>query len=187
MARIEFKNDISRALEEAEGSDGRMNVSSRSDERAYYNSRDEGQCYSITFEHSASGDGQYSLYLQNTSTVKTLVVSSVGVNADNIARIKLWSVTGTAGDGVAVIPKNLNLASPNDAAVTCLNDGGGTPISGLTVSGVAIDDIRMSADGHRELRIGDRLRLGQNDAIAIEMDTGTSSPLVHGVAFFYFE
>ena len=39
MARIEYKNDGTRALEEAEGSAGRLNVSSRSDSRSYYNSQ----------------------------------------------------------------------------------------------------------------------------------------------------
>jgi len=187
MARIDYKNDRTRASEEAEGSDGRLNVSSRADNRAYYNSRDEGQCYTMTFDHTAAADGQYSFYLQNTSTDKTLVVSSVGVNATNIARLKLWQVTGTAADGVARAPKNTNLTSPNDAAATALHDGGGTPISGLTVSGDEVDDVQLSANTHEELRLSDRVRLGQNDAIALEMDTGTSTPGIFGVIFFYFE
>ena len=188
MARIDYKNDVTRALEEAEGSDGRLNVSSRADNRAYYNSRDKAQCYAMTYEHSAAADGEYSFYLQNTSTDKTLVVSAVGVNADNIARLKLHFVTGTATNGTARVPRNLNSDSANDAAAsTALHDGGGTTIGGLTVSGIPIDDIRMGANDHRELRLTDRVRLGQNDAIALEMDTGTSTPLVHGVVFFYYE
>ena len=188
MARIEYKNDVTRSLEEAEGSDGRLNVSSRSDERAYYNSRDEGQTYTMTFDHASAADGQYSFYLQNTSTDKTLVVSSVGLNATNIARLKLWHVTGTAANGVARVPHNTNFASPNDAAAsTALHDGGGTAISGLTTGGIEIDDIQISANGHDEFRLLDRLRLGQNDAIALEMDLGTSTPTIFGVIFFYYE
>ena len=108
MARIEFKNDVTRALEEMEGSSGRANVSARTDGRRYYVSRDEGQAYAMTFEHATAGDGEYSFYLQNTSPTRRLVVSSVGVNAVNIARFKLWYVTGTAANGVARIPVNLN-------------------------------------------------------------------------------
>ena len=35
--KIDFKNDATRAQEEAEGSDGRLNVSGRTDSRGYYN------------------------------------------------------------------------------------------------------------------------------------------------------
>lgn len=188
MARIEFRNDVTRATEETEGSDGRLNVSARSDARAYYNSRDEGQCYTMTFDHPLAGDGQYSFYLQNTSADKTLVISSIGVNADDIARFKLWFVTGIAANGVARVPVNLNKTSPNDAAAsTALHDGAGTAISGLTVSGAEVDDFQLAANGHGELRLFDRIRLGQNDAIALEMDKGTTTPDVFGVIFFYYE
>jgi hypothetical protein len=187
MARLEYKNDRTRALEEAEGSDGRLNVSSRSDDRSYYNSRDEGQTYSMTFEHPAAADGQYSFYLQNTSTSKALVIASIECNSDNIARLKLWQVTGTAANGVSLIPHNLNFSSSNDALVTALHDGGGTAISGLTAAGIAIDQVSVAANGHENMQLKDRLRLGQNDAVALEMDTGTSTPLIFGVIFFYFE
>ncbi len=187
MARIEYKNDQTRALEETEGSDGRMNVSSRSDGRAYYNSRDEGQTYSMTYEHSAAADGEYSFYLQNTSITKALVITAIGVNSGNIARMKLWAVTGTVANGVTILPHNLNLSSPHDADVLAIHDGGGTPISGLTTVGIELDDLSITANGHEQFRLGDRLRLGQNDAIALEMDTGTSTPLIFGVIFFYLE
>ncbi len=188
MARIEFKNDRTRATEETEGSDGRLNVSSRSDSRPYYNSRDEGQCYTMTFNHPSAGDGEFSFYLQNTSVNQTLVVSSIGINADDIARFKLWFVTGTATNGVSRVPMNLNRTSPNDAAAsTALHDGAGTAMDGFAVSGQEIDDIQLIKNGHAELRLTDRIRLGQNDAISLEMQLGTTTPDVFGVVFFYYE
>ena len=66
MSRIEFKNDKTRATEETEGSDGRLNVSARSDERGYYNSRDEGQCYTMTYIHRLPADGELSFSLSTT-------------------------------------------------------------------------------------------------------------------------
>ena len=187
MAKITVQNDRTRAQEEVQGSDGRLNTSSRSDNRAYYNSRDEEQCYSMSFSHDAAADGEYSFYLKNISTTKTLVITNIEVNAANIARLKLWEVTGTAADGVARIPKNQNLASSNAADVTALHDGAGTTISGLSTSGAELDDLSVVANGHSQFHLNDRLRLGQNDAIAVEMDTGTSTPLVYGTVFFYFE
>ena len=188
MARIEFKNDVTRATEETEGSDGRLNVSSRVDGRAYYISRDQGQCYSMSFEHTTAGDGEYSFYLQNTSTDKELVVAIVDLNCTNISRFKLWEVTGTAANGAARVPKNTNLTSSNDAAAsTALHDGGGTTISGLSTSGIELFDKQMEANTNLMVDVHDIVRLGQSDAIALEMDTGTSTPNVFGEVIFFYE
>jgi len=184
--RIEVKSDITGANEEIEGSDNRFNVSSRSDSRFYYNSRDKGQSYSMTWAAVTPADGEYSFYLKNTSTSKTLVIHSIGVNADDLAKFKLWTVTGTAANGASVTPTNLNLSSSNAAAVTALHDGGSPAISGLTQVAL-IDQASVVANGHEEMRVGDTLRLGQNDAIALELDVGTSTPETFGVCFFYFE
>ena len=184
---IGFENDVTGAQSRAKGSDGRLNVSSRSDSRGYYVSRDAEQSYSMVFEHTASANGQYSFYVKNTSTTSDFVISAVGVNSDLGANCKLWFVTGTAGDGVTCTPVNTNKSSAKDAELTCLHDGGGTTISGLSTAGV-IDYVKVGVDGHEELRLDDRVRLGQNDAIALEVDAVTSgTPLVFGVMFGYFD
>lgn len=185
MARIEFRNDNTRATEETEGSDGRLNVSSRSDGRPYYNSRDAGQCYTIVYEHSDAVDDQYAFVMTNTSTDKTLVVSSVGINSDKLVRVQLAYISGAVAQGVSVIPTNLNADSSNDAQASVVHDGGGTAITVGTL-GALIDDVNVGIHGHEELRLSDRLRLGQNDSIALLLKTG-STPLLTGVVFFYFE
>ncbi len=186
--RIEHENDKSGAVESVRGSDNRMNVSARSDQRAYYNSRDEKQCYTMVWSHPAAAAGQYGLYLRNTSGDKEIVISSIGINSDTAdVRIKLHFVTGTAADGVLVTPVNLNKASSNAADAIARDDGAGTTISGLTSAGV-IDYLILNADGHEEMRLSDRVRLGQNDAIALELDEGGGGTAdVFGVVFFYFE
>lgn len=184
-SKIEYRNDVTRATEEAEGSDGRLNVSSRADDREYYNSRDKGQCYTISYEHSAGVDDQYSFVITNTSTDKTLVISSIGVNSDKVVRLQLSFVSGTIANGSSVIPVNLNADSSNDAQATCLHDNGATAIT-VGALGDIIDDITVGAAGHEEMRIAGRIRLGQNDSIALLQKTGTT-PLITGVVFFYFE
>ncbi len=183
--RIEFKNDKTRATEEVEGSDGRMNVSARSDERAYYNSRDEGQSYAGTWQHTSATSGQYSFFLQNTSTTKTIVISEVGVNSTVSSRFKLHFASIVSAVGDTIIPVNLNKDSSNDAACTMLEDNS-TTIATITLIGRPIDDIQVGTLGHEELHLEDRVRLGQNDAIVLECDT-TAGTLAHGVVFFYFE
>ena len=185
MARIEYKNDVTRALEEAEGSDGRLNVDASSDGRAYYNSRDKAQCYSFHFSHAAAIDGEYSMYMQNTSTSKTLVISSIAVNAVAATRIDIYKASGTA-TGVASIPVNLNFESANDAVGIFMSDADGA-IGGITDVGQAIDDMQINAFGHRDMEISDRLRLGQNDAISLEVITTATTSNVFGTVFFYYE
>ena len=184
---IGFENDVTGAQSRAKGSDGRLNVSARTDSRGYYISRDAGQAYSSVFSHTASAAGEYSFYFQNTSTTLDFVVSAIGLNSDLGAYCKLFHVTGTVAGGTAITPTNMNKDSNNDAAGTALEHANSTAISGLTTAGI-IDYVNIPIQGHEELRLDDRVRLGQNDAIAIEVDAVTSgTPLVFGVMFGYFE
>lgn len=184
--KLWFRNDKNRQLEEMEGSDGRANVSSRADPRPYYNSRDEGESYTVVFDHQSAVAGEYSTYWQNTSTDKKhLVISSIGVNSVQNARIKLWFVTGIASAGTAVTPLNTNKTSPNDAAANARQGASGSGIANLTTDG-QIDFLFCPANGHEEFRLTDRVRLGQNDAIAIEYDEGTTGDFA-GVIFGFYE
>ena len=191
MARIEYKNDRTRATEETEGSDGRLNVSARTDPRGYYNSRDNGQTYSLTFTMTNAISTEEVVYLKNTSTDKTIVVSAIGINSELDSQFKLKYVTGTAAgtSTTTPVPTNLNKDSSNDAqAETRVGATAATGITGLTDDG-EIDLLWVTALGHEEFRLGDRLRLGQNDAVAIEMFKSPSDAEtdVAGVIFFYLE
>ena len=186
MARIEYKNDITRALEESEGSDGRLNVDARSGGLPYHISKHKGQAYSMTFEHLAGATGEISFYMQNTSTSNTLVIEGIGINSVALCRFKLDVVTGTAVGAGDVIPRNTNLASANDAVGVFKEDTGGA-ITGLTIDGRPIDYVQCSAGGHEEMRLNERVRLGQNDAVALELDNTATSSDVFGVVFFHYE
>ena len=184
--KIDFKNDATRAQEEAEGSDGRLNVSGRTDSRGYYNSRDKQQMYSVAWDMQNASAGEFVMYLKNTSATMDIVITGVGFNAEQNAKCKLSVVTGTAASGNEITPVNLNLGSSN--AADCISREGGSAasgITGITESGL-IDLAYVQANGHEEFRIADRLRLVQNTAIAIEYDEGTDGDC-SGVMFFFFE
>lgn len=184
--RLDFKNDRTRALEEMEGSDGRANVSSRSDSRSYYNSRDRGQTYAIAFDFQSAEPGEFGCYVKNTSSTLDLVVAGIGINAEQNSKIKLHYVTGTAAAGNELTPVNMNSGS-NNAADCLVREGGSaaTGITGITSAGL-LDFAYVVANGHEEFRVQDRLRLGQNDALAIEYDEGTGGDF-SGVLFCFFE
>lgn len=187
--RIEYKNDVTRATEEMEGSDGRANVSARTDERAYYNSRDRGQCYAFPWLFNAANNTEYAAYLKNTSATLTIVVSSIGLNAEVAMRFRLDAVTGTAGgSGVTTItPGNCNLSSSNAADASAIEaTSAATGITGLTQV-TTLDFAWVVATGHEEFRLGDRVRLGQNDAVAVQVLERASEGDCGGIVFFYFE
>ena len=180
MPQIQYPNDQSGSIQIVHGSDGRFNTSSRSDARAYYNSRDEGQTYALTFDDIDAAVNDFSVYWQNTSPDKILVVSSVGVNSTVTGTVKLHFVTGVADTASALTLVNLNRSSSNAAAANCL----GNSAVGTIVTAGEIDQVIVGANAHEELRLGDRVRLGQNDAIAIEWDRGASNTILEGVIFY---
>ena len=184
---IGYQSDKTGADERAKGSDNRVNVSSRSDDRAYYNSRDKGECFSVPFDFQSASAGEFGVYFKNNSSIGLeFVVAGVGINSVEASRIKLHFVSGTATGGTVLTPTNLNGSSSNAAAATAMEGGSAaTGITGLTSISL-IDFAYVQATGHQEFRLKDRLRLGQNDAIAVEYDEGTTGDF-SGVIFGYFE
>ena len=183
MAFLDYFSDKKpNAHGQVTGSDGRLNVSSRSDTRGYYISRDEGRAYSVAFDNQSAAAGEYPVYWQNTDTNgRTLVISHIGVNAVEAARVKMWFVTGTAAGGTLLTPTNLNKVSAN-AASAIAREG---PVTGLTTDGL-IDFVYVQATGHEEFRLDDEIRLGQGHAVALEYDEGTTGDC-SGVIFGYYE
>lgn len=177
--KVGFKQDI-------HGSDGRMNTSARVDSRGYYNSRDEGQSYSLPWIFNTAASTEYAVSLKNTSTEKTLVISAIGMNAEALTRFQLDFVTGTPGGGDAVTPTNLQSPAPHAAPASALEGGSAaTGITGLTFQ-KKIDIAWVEAGGHEQLRLDDRLRLGQNEQVALQVLETTGGDTA-GVIFFYFE
>lgn len=187
MAKLNYQNDRTRAIEEAEGSDGRLNVSSRADPRGYYNSRDVKRTFTVPFVCTTATAGEYFVYWKNTSTTRELVISSIGVNSSSNSTMKLWFVTGTASAGTAVVPTNMNKQSSNSAeAVAQEGAASSDGIQGLSTDGL-IDFLAVPANSHDEFRLEDRLRLGEGDAIAVEFESGSANSTVEGVIFGYYE
>ena len=191
--KIKVTNDVNKSTEEIEGSDGRLNVSSRADGRGYYNSRDESESYSLVFDDANATAADYVVYLKNTKTDgKHLILRSVGINCEAASSsFKLSTVTGTAGGGTTATPVNLNQAGvARSATVTALTtaDSGSTPMSGLTEEFVLDHAGVTGAYGHQEFRLQDQVRLGEGQAVAIELESAAAADVrCFGVIFFYFE
>jgi hypothetical protein len=182
---IQYTSDKTKSLEKAQGSDNRFNVSARSDSRSYYNSRDISLAFSLVWDDASSEAGDFIVYWANTDTTgKQLVIDSVGLNSENAASFKLHVVTGVAAAGASVSPFCLNRATPKTAQAIGM-EAAGTAITGLTSAGV-VDHASTAIAGHEEFRLDDRLRIGQDQAIAVEYEQGTTGR-TWGVIFGYYE
>ncbi len=186
MARIDYINDMTGSFQEAHGSDNRLNVSSRADNRGYYNSRDQEQAYGLSWTHLGATDAEESFYIKNDSTTLTLVISYFTVSCDTAARFTFAMTDATATNGTAIVPTNLNRHSSNAAVGTFLHSAGGTAIT--VTPGVNIEIFHCVANARLVIELGDRVRLGQNDAVVLQAteDHATTSDSA-GTVFFYYE
>jgi len=186
MARIEYISGVTGSFQEAHGSDNRLNVSARADNRAYYNSRDQGQSYALQWSHLGATDAEESWYIKNENTTLTLVVSSFTVSCDTAARFTFSLTNAVATNGTAIIPTNLNASSPHAAVGTFLHSIGGTAIT--VTPGLAIELFHTVANARLLIELGDRVRLGQNDACVLQAteDHATTSDS-GGMILFYYE
>lgn len=189
--KIQFANDVSNALEEVRGSSGRLNVSSRQDGRAYYNSRDDQLTFALPFNMTLADTDEILVAWRNASPDKHLVISAVDVSVFEPVDIKVHVGTGTPADGTELTPVNMNQSSsraaPDDSAVMAMEGNTTTPITGMTSSGVvAYVSIGVAQTGQR-IDLGDRVRLGQNDAIFLEVEAASTPGFVLGTIYGYYE
>lgn len=194
MTIIQVRSDKNGGQEHIDGSDNRLNTSSRSDSRGYYNSRDESETYTMVFDDASATANDFVAYLKNTKADgKHLVVDRVEVyTASATGVFKLHTVDSSVppAGGSAISPTNLNQGGiartstsdaqgPSDSSATpmtiasTLDQPGITGTSGAFALGV--------------IKMTDELRLGQNQAIALEYDAGTADSRVFGTIYFFFE
>lgn len=180
MGLLQYLDDITGALAIVHGSDGRLNVSSRSDERIFYNSRDEEQVYVWNSFDAAAAVGEYSIYLQNTSVNKNLIIKEIILSPGVDMTFKIATVTGTAA-GTPIIGINLNRNSGNDASANAFGDAA---VTGLTEENVMF--VRhVSALKSEHVDVHDAFILGQNDNVAVECDVNAGGLVYIGITGYF--
>ena len=158
-------------------SSNRLNISAKSNPRAYYNSRDEENCYSIGTEYSAT-DGDYVFYIQNTSSTKAMVLTDLTLSSAEVAKFTVDLVTGNAS-GTDVTPINIKLGSANTAeAVT----KGNAAVTGLTATG-SLHITHVGADDHVELHFMESLIVPKGQAVAVKYN-GAGAQVAVSVMLF---
>ena len=189
---IRYTDDTGRGLADVQGSDGRLNVSSRSDARSYYNSRDTHLVFAVPFSITLMDADENFVAWRNASDDKELLVTSLRVTMFEAGAVEWHLGTGVPAAGTTIVPVNMNQGSaasaPTDGSESVMMGTTTTPLTGLTSTGViATQDITVLALSH-EISFGDVIRLGQNDTFFGQMGAGTSTPgLVKGTLYGYYE
>ena len=189
---IRYDDDKGRGLGTVKGSDGRLNVSSRTDSRAYYNSRDDHLVFAVPFSVTLMDADEDFVAWRNASDDKEIVITDIRVTMFEAGAIEWHIGTGTPAAGTTIVPLNLNQgaarSAPTDGTESVMMGTTTTPLTGLTSTGiVATQDIATLGLSHA-LSFGDVLRLGQNDTFFGQMGAGTSTPgFVKGSLYGYYE
>lgn len=141
----------------------RLDVSSRSNPRAFYISRDIGQAYTWTSK-SDLDDNEFILSIQNTSVVLTFFIESVRIGGSKDCKWLIKRLDSGTPSGGTINAVNINLGSGNDAPATAF---GNAAITGsLTTTTIA--RVQTLAHDSDIIDFRDSLILGQNDTIIVQ-------------------
>jgi len=189
--KIVYSDDTGKGLAEVKGSDSRINVSSRSDARSYYNSRDLHLTFSVPFDVTLMDTGEHFVAWRNASDDKELVISHIMISVFEPVDVKWHVGTGTPAAGTVIVPVNLNQGSgrsaPTDGSVSVMMGTTTTPLTGLTSNGVVAHHGILSIQESVVLEFHDEIRLGQNDTFFGELEDASTPGYVRGNLYGYYE
>jgi len=162
-------------------SGGRLDTSSRSAPRAYYNARDKGMAFSwtnATYNYTAA-DTILAVY--NTSETKNLHIHGMWLHGDTATLVQIHRPTAATVPmaGTAVTAVNLNGGSGNAAPSTAMADEtGNTQGEILTTVGI------VAAGASLWVPMDDIITLGQNQMVGVDYVTVGAAASVTIIGYF---
>ena len=156
----------------------RLDVSSRSDARIYYISRDNGDAYTWSSGTYDAAAGDTILLVKNTSTTQRLHIKKISLSADVESRVVIHVPTSeVTPTGTAITGVNLNSTSGNSAAATAIRDETNNSQGNILWSGEI-----QAAIAPYEVNFEDAVILGQNDSIGVDYvaDAGACDVVITG-------
>ena len=187
---LEYISDTGAGVERVKGSDGRENVSSRSDSRIYYNSRDRSLSFSLNWDDASTATGDYVAMWVNDHTEKTLVIEGVEIGGQYASNWQLQSIINPSpGGGTAATPACLNRDKTSAAQATARTAVSATVTIGGTISAILSHaSVGDAASGGRLWETHDAVRIGPGGAVALQcILTATSPGLTQGTIVAYYE
>ena len=151
----------------------RLDVSSRTADRTYYESRDEGQVYTAAIQDAGAVADEVTVWIKNISTIKDMIIDTITIGTDVLStwHIKFASFT-TQPTGTLVTATNMNKSSSNTAASEIR--GGAAGVANV-VQGAEIAFLNVATGDQSTWDTKEALRLGQDDQLAIECKTSSAA------------
>ena len=157
------------------GSDDRLDVSSRTSTREYYNNRDKEKLFTFLSRVDALAN-EYVIYIKNTHATGTLFISNITFGTTSNQEFLIHKVTGTPG-GTTITPRSRNYAETNTCSGTFY---GGAKVTGLTSSWEA-EAIRVPANDSKIWHNSGGIILNNGEALAVQVvSAGNASVTVLG-------
>ena len=160
----------------------RLNVSAKIRDRTFYASRDDGLSFTAVYDGIAAAAGEYVAYLKNISATRNLFIRDIKLGGAEAIKWRIWSATGTAAAGEAVVPSQMNLSKNLMAEANAM--AGNVAITGLT-AGEQLGVHRSVANGEVPALAHGATILGPNDALVIEYESGTAGECSIEIHFHY--
>lgn len=159
---IRFKDKITGIWQAARGSDGREDVSARSNTRAFYNNRDKEFLFAWLSELSCSAN-DYLIYIKNTDSINRLFVEHIHFGSDANQVFYIHKVTGTP-TGAIISGRNQNYAETNAAVGSFY---GNAAVGGLTSSWKS-KAVRVQANSNGLWTNSGGILLNDGEALAVQ-------------------
>lgn len=163
MSEFLIEDGKGRGYKASVSSVNRLNVSSKTNARIYYNSRETGDAFSFTSDYSACSC-DYVIYIKNDNETKNMVISDICVSAANSAKWEFQRVSGTGSSCCVIAGRALNFSKNTTADVT---SRGNSAVSSLNET-YSFTKRRTAAGAGTTIDFDESVILGRNDAIAIK-------------------
>lgn len=147
----------------------------------------KGDAYSVLAADAGPVAAEYTIYLQNNSTAKNIVIDDIwsyGTDADVVW--KLTIVTGTAAGASAISPINLNLSAGGVGADAACRGGAGG-VTGLSAGDVIMQWYNGVANTTEHKDVKGSIVLANGNAIAAEYDAGTGGAALIEIHFHFVD
>jgi len=171
--------------------DNRLDVTSKTCSRIYYNSRDIKMAFAINLSLTqASGGATENLGYIKYVGFQNLYIHDITLSTEEpgtgLTKFGVWLGCACSG-GTSKIPTNLNQTSTLTSNASCYhnNDGVG-PLVSLS-GGSSIQTVRMTSIKSYFLNLQNAIILGNNNVVAIKTNAATTGTKIRATITFFEE
>ena len=163
--------------QQVSATDNRLDTSARTNGRAAYISKDNGQCYFWTYAYNYTGADTI-LWLANTSTTKNLYIEKIRVSSDTATQFTFHFPSYVAPSGTLVTGINSNRTSGNSSDSSCYSNEINNTQTNVFMQGL------IGANGLNAFPVDGKIILGYHDCIAADLVTTGGMGLVAFVGYY---